>query len=150
MSSPFAAYLHFLRVAYLTLCDKNSRGAFTARAPDHYAGKTIFACVFGHLATLVMIAIALTGGIRGLSETAKLVALTLPLFLVLAWETLYVERHESLVGIWKRLSAESEAEQLKRFKRVSRFVWGSYVAFLVGMGAIAARAILEHRASLSS
>lgn len=150
MSSPFAAYLHFLRVAYLTLCDKNSRGAVTARAPAHFAGKTIFACVFFHVAALAMIAIALTGGIRGLSETAMLAAIMLPLFLIVVWETLYVEQHEALVGISKRLSSESEAERLRRYKRVSWFVWGSYVAFLVGMGAIMARAFLEHRASLST
>lgn len=146
MHSAFSAYLHFLRVAYLTLTEKNSRGVFASRAPAHFAGRTIFACICTHIAAPILVAIALTGGIRGLSETAVLASFIVPLIPVLVWEVIYVERSPALAGLWERLSAEPAPVQLRRATRVSWFVWGSFAAFLVSMAALIARAILEHRA----
>ena len=149
MLTAFAKYLHFLRVAYLTLCDENSRGGFASRAPAHFAGRTIFACVYLHLIAPVLIAIAVTGGIRGLSDTAVLTAFLLPMAAVALWEVAYVERSSALEVIWERLSAEPAAEQLRRKRQVSLFVWGSFVGLFLCSGGLIVRAILDHRASLT-
>ena len=141
-------YIHFLRVAYLTLWDKNTRLPFSSRAPANFAGRTVFACLCFQFAAPALVAIALTGGIRGLSRNVVLASFLVPAALVLVWEAKYVERSDTLREIWAKLQAESAAAQTRRKRAVTLFVWGSFAAWLLGFGALITRAILDHRASL--
>jgi len=130
----FARYLHLLRVAFLTRCEVDTPG---------HAGRTIFAFVCAHLAVPVLLVIAATGGIRGLSRGAILVSFIIPMLIVIWWESMYVERSDQLETIWQILSAQSPQDQNERRRSVSWLMWGSYAALILAFGAICLRAALK-------
>jgi hypothetical protein len=137
-------YVHYLRVAYLTQQEKNEG------FPVGWAGRTIFACVCAHVVTPALLLIAITGGIRGLGRNATLAFFLVPLAAVLWWETKYIEGSDALRSIWTELSSQSPDEKVRRWRSVSWLIGGSIVALFVSMGAVFARAILEHRASVGA
>jgi hypothetical protein len=139
----FNRYLHFLRIVYLTLCEKSPD------SPIRWAGRSIFGCVCCHIATPALFLIALTGGIRGLSANAIIGAFIAPMVVVVWWETKYIERSETLPAIWDQLRVQSAEERKRRWRAASWLLVGSYLAWLLSFGALFIRAFLEHRASVA-
>jgi hypothetical protein len=141
-------YVNFVRVAYLTLWDNNTRSLLSSRNPAKNAGTMIFGCLFGQVAALELLAIAITGGISGLSQGEILAFFAVPMVLVIVWEIIYVERSDTLRELWARLEAESDDAKARRLRAVSWFRIASFAAWLIGFVAVLVRISLEHRGLL--
>jgi hypothetical protein len=138
-------YLHFLRVVYLIQTEKNAKSELGSLAPSIFAGNTVFACLCIQVAAPVLLTIALTGGIRGLSRNSVLFCFVVPMFVVWWWVKRYVQGSESLDGLARTLHAESPAEQARWRNHALMFIWGNFTFFLFCFGAVIARAIIEGR-----
>lgn len=141
-------YIHFVRVAYLTMTDGYSRSLLSSKNPARNARTSVFACVSCQIVGPILLAIAVTGGIPGMTQTEVMASFAALLIAVVVWLNLYIERSDQLRDIWTQVTDESAEAKARRVKSVAIFRFGSLAALLIGFGALLLRVSLEHRGLL--
>src|SRR4051812_18945155 len=111
-------YLRLMRVLYLTRLENLEDAGYTSGTAARFAGSTVFACASMHLAIPVLLAIAATGGVKGLSYDARALLMVAAIGVALWWEIRYVEKSPSLNAMWSELRAEPENVRFRRKRLV--------------------------------
>jgi len=129
-------YLRLMRVLYLTRIENLERAGYSRGTAARFAGSTVFACTSMHLAIPVLLAIAATGGFKGLSYDARALVMIGALGTVLWWEVRYVEKSPTLDAIWTEMKAEAEHAQLRRKRLVYLVMYGTFATLLLSFGVL--------------
>ena len=129
-------YLRLMRVLYLTRIENLEGAGYSAGTATRFAGSTVFACTSMHLAIPVLLAIAATGGVKGLSYDARALVVIAALGTVLWWEVRYVEKSPRLHLIWTEMQAEPEHARSRRRRLVYLLMYGTYATLLLSFGVL--------------
>jgi hypothetical protein len=129
-------YLRLMRVLYLTRLENLEGAGYSTGIAARFAGSTVFACTSMHLAIPALLAIAATGGAKGLSYDGLALAMIAALGTVLWWEVRYVEKSPSLDAIWTEMQAEPERARSRRKRLVYLVMYGTYATLLLSFGVL--------------
>jgi hypothetical protein len=142
----FGSVMQFLRYAYITRYEYFAED-YPKEVALSWAGRSIGACTLSIVAGIIMLAIAATGGIRGLPESVIVGLLVIFSFGGVLWFAAFVEHGEKLQLVIAEIQRESPEQKERRHNLTSRYAWGSLIFFGISFGAMIARAIHEHNAS---